>query len=254
MPIQKDFKRLVRGRMRKTGESYTTARAQLLKTRPTRPAPSARPSSRVREAAPSRSAVAAPIVGAAPAQVSPADYARIAGMSDAAVKEKTGCTWELWVKALDYKKAHTWSHREIADYIYEKYKVDGWWAQMVTVAYERIKGLRARGQRRGGSYEATKSRTFAAPAKKVFDAFANARARNKWLKGVKLTIRKATPPKSVRITWEDDTSVEVWLTAKGEGKSIAQVQHRKLPDKQAAARMKAYWAERLDALGEALKA
>jgi hypothetical protein len=31
MPVQKDFKRLVRDRMTKTGESYTAARLQLLK-------------------------------------------------------------------------------------------------------------------------------------------------------------------------------------------------------------------------------
>jgi hypothetical protein len=31
MPTQKDFKRLVRARMAKTGEAYTAARAQLLR-------------------------------------------------------------------------------------------------------------------------------------------------------------------------------------------------------------------------------
>ena len=37
MPTDKDFKRLVRTRMRKTGEAYTTARAHLLKHRTQRP-------------------------------------------------------------------------------------------------------------------------------------------------------------------------------------------------------------------------
>ena len=31
MPTDKDFKRLVRGRMQKTGESYTAARANLIR-------------------------------------------------------------------------------------------------------------------------------------------------------------------------------------------------------------------------------
>ena len=35
MPTNKDFKRVVRARMTKTGESYTAARAQLLKKRQT---------------------------------------------------------------------------------------------------------------------------------------------------------------------------------------------------------------------------
>ena len=65
MPTNKDFKRLVRGRMRKTGEAYTTARAHLLKQKP-RPAVSPPPP--------------------------PTDYAKLAGRSDAILKEKTGCT------------------------------------------------------------------------------------------------------------------------------------------------------------------
>ena len=93
MPTHKDFKRLVRGRMKKTGEAYTAARAKLLQKKST-PAP--------------------------------ADYAKIAGMSDATVKAKTGCTWERWVKALDHVGASSWSHRAIADYIHEKFKVPGW--------------------------------------------------------------------------------------------------------------------------------
>jgi uncharacterized protein YndB with AHSA1/START domain len=186
--------------------------------------------------------------------VAVADYAKVAGMSDETLKAKTGCTWVRWVGALDYKEAYTWSHRDIADYVHTKYNVQGWWAQTVTVGYERIKGLREKGQRRGGSYEASKSKTIAAPAQAVFDAFTETRLRARWLPGVKLTVRKATASKSVRITWEDGTSVEVWLTAKGAGKCAAQVQHTRLPDRDAAARMKAYWAERLEALGQLLTA
>ena len=46
MPTNKDFKHLVRARMQKTGEAYTTARAQLLQKQqrqPTPPAPPAAP-------------------------------------------------------------------------------------------------------------------------------------------------------------------------------------------------------------------
>ena len=227
MPTQKDFKRLVRRRMQKTGESYTAARAQLVQRRPTTPT-------------------------RAPAAAD-ADYARLAGMSDAAVKAATGCTWPRWVKALDYVEAHTWPHRTIAEYVHEKFKVPDWWAQTVTVGYERIRGLREIGQRRGGSFEATKSRTFRVPVTRLFAAFAQTRPRARWLPGVKATVRKATPHRSVRITWVDGTSVEVWLTAKGEGRSSAQVAHRRLPSRESAVRTKAYWSERLDALEAMLK-
>lgn len=242
MPTNKDFKRLVRGRMHKTGESYTTARTHLLRAHSSRPTVS-----------PEKTVLPVTGVAAPPVpEVSPADYAKVAGTSDATLKAKTGCNWALWVKALDYHKANTWAHRDIAEYVAEKYKVSGWWAQMVTVGYERIRGLRDKGQRRGGSYEASKSKTFAVPAAKLFGAFANARTRKRWLAGVKLTVRKATAPKSLRMTWEDGTSVQVWLTAKGPGKCSAAVQHTGLKDRDAVTRTKQYWAERLDALGEVL--
>ena len=148
MPTNKDFKRLARGRMQKTGESYTSARAHLLKQKPT-------------------------------AAIAPAaeDYAKLAGRSDAILKARTGCTWERWVKALDYAQAYTWPHREIAKYVHEEYNVPGWWAQAVTVGYERIKGLRATGQRRDGSFEASKSKAFAVPLARLYGAFHNARTR-----------------------------------------------------------------------------
>ena len=104
-------------------------------------------------------------------------------MSDATIKAKTGCTWEQWVKALDRVEAHTWTHREIAKYVKEKFEIPGWWAQTVTVGYERIRGLREVGQRRDGTYEANKSRTFAVPVARLFDAFHDPRVRARWLPG-----------------------------------------------------------------------
>src|SRR5262249_51166769 len=132
MPKQKDLKRLVRARMQKTGESYTAARRHIIRK-------------------------------AAPTFVEPAkSYAGLAGMSDVSVAKKTGRTWAEWVRLLDKAGAAHKSHREIVEVVSSSGMPD-WWAQMVTVGYERIRGLRARGQRRDGSYEATKSRTFAVP-------------------------------------------------------------------------------------------
>src|SRR4029077_18025787 len=82
MPVQKDFKRLVRDRMAKTGESYTAARQQLLKKH------------------------------------EPAlDYAARAGMSDAAIATKTGRSWADWVRVLDRERAADKPHREIARFV-----------------------------------------------------------------------------------------------------------------------------------------
>lgn len=216
MTANKDLKRLVRRRMVRTGESYTAARSKLLAKTPAK-----------------------------------LDYAKLAGIEDAAIKAKTGCTWELWTKALDYARASEWPHRRIAEYVHEKYKVGDWWAQTVTVGYERIKGLRAIGQRRDGTFEAAKSKTFSVPLQRLYRAWSNTTLRAKWLPE-DFTVRSATPQKYMRISWPDGTSVLVGFTKKGAEKSQVAVQHTKLSDRAAVTKMKAFWEERLKALGDVL--
>src|SRR5207244_2365568 len=119
-------------------------------------------------------------------------------MSDESVRKATGCTWERWVKALDRDQAFQMSHREIAAHIHQKYKTPSWWTQMVTVGYERIRGLRELGQKRSGDYEISKSKTIAVPLGKLYAAFSSSRARARWLAGVQLTVRAATPNRPAR--------------------------------------------------------
>lgn len=237
MPKQKDLKRLTRARMQRTGESYTAARATLL-------AKKARRSARREDASPEPPS---PAPAAAP------DYAALAGMSDETVKAKTGCTWERWVMALDYQGAASWSHGEIAAHVHEKYEIPGWWAQMVTVGYERIKGLRAIGQRRDGGYEASKSKTVPVPVERLRRAVVDGRTRARWLPDAKPTRRKTTSEQSARFTWEDGTAVVFWFVAKGDKSQVA-VTHQKLASKADAEAKKAYWGGRLGALAAMLKA
>jgi hypothetical protein len=232
MTRNKDLKRTVRARMRKTGEAYTTARAHIIRKLDTK-----------------KPAVAGP---AAVPTTLPADYATLAGMSDEKIKEKTGCTWQRWVGALDYHGAAKMSHGEIAALVNKKYKIDGWWSQMVTVGYERIKGLRARGQRRDGTYEASKSRTFNVPVTTLFEAWMDAATRKRWLNGASVKVRTATAQKSMRLGWDDGTIVAVWFMAKGKSKSSVALAHTKLPDRETANRRKDFWSERLDALRDVL--
>jgi uncharacterized protein YndB with AHSA1/START domain len=103
--------------------------------------------------------------------------------------------------------------------------------------------LRAIGQRRGGGYEANKSRTFAVPLAKLYKAFSTARLRAQWLPE-KVDVRGATANKRMRIRMADETVVEINFTAKGEAKSAVAVQHTKLPDK-ATANSRVWWAGRL---------
>jgi uncharacterized protein YndB with AHSA1/START domain len=215
MPKQKDLKRLVRSRMQKTGEAYTAARLQLLKKNAPQP-----------------------------------DLAKVAGMSDAAVGAKTGRTWAEWVKTLDAARAAEMPHREIAKYV-SSLGTPGWWTQMVAVGYERIRGLRTKGQLRSGTYQISRSRTFPVPVETLFDAFANARTRRRWLP-VRIAVRTARPHRSLRTTWQDGTLALFGFTAKGGARSAVAVQHEKLPDAATAKTLKAAWGDYFDRLGRIL--
>ncbi|MFO0983529.1 MAG: hypothetical protein U1E76_17660 [Planctomycetota bacterium] len=215
MPENKDFKRLVRARMQKTGEAYTIARLRLK-----------------RQNEPS------------------ADLAARAGMSDASVRKQTGRSWNDWVALLDAAGAAAMPHRDIARHV-SSLGMPDWWSQMVTVGYERIRGLRAKGQRRDGGYEISKSRTYHVPLARLYQAFANARIRTRWLP-VKIAVRTATPARTMRLTWEDGTVVAIGFTARGTAKSAVALSHLKLPDRTAAEAMKRTWTLYLDRLGELL--
>lgn len=217
MPKDKDLKRRVRARMQKTGESYTTARAHVVRKVP-------------------------------PAL--PEGYEQLAGQTDDTMSAKTGRTWPEWVAALDSVGAADKPHSEIAHWVHDQTGLS-WWSQAVAVGYERIRGLREVGQRRDGFYEAGKSRTFPVPVADAFEAFAHDERRRRWL-DADVTVRKATPHKSVRMTWDDDTKIEVYFTEKGAAKCSVHVQHGKLPTKEAADDAKRLWGERLDALGALL--
>jgi uncharacterized protein YndB with AHSA1/START domain len=142
-------------------------------------------------------------------------------------------------------------HRRIAEYVHKKFKVGDWWSQTVTVGYERIKGLRAIGQRRDGTFEAAKSKTFAVSLARLYRSWSDPKFRTKWLP-VDLKVRSASPQKYMRITWPDGTTVVLGFTKKGAEKSQVAVQHTKLSDRAAVMKMKAFWQERLGALGEVL--
>ena len=222
MPKDKDLKRLVRARMTKTGESYTAARASIV----------SQPAETARRSAPRL----------------PDGYQKVAGMSDASVSKATGKTWPEWTAILDGIDAVSMEHRAIAHHLDENYEIGGWWAQMVTVSYERFRGLREVGQRRGGGYDVNKSRTISVPVARLYSAFDDPALRARWLTGLRFEIRTATEHKSMRCRLADDGPLDVYFTAQGDSKSTVSLQQRNLPDRETADEMKRFWGERLDGL------
>lgn len=220
MTRQKTFKRKVRARMQKTGESYTAARRRLI-------AAGERPEAGAAEFEPP--------------------------MSDDAIRERTGRGWDEWFALLDAWEAASRPHPDVARWLRDEHGVDGWSAQSVTVGYERARGLRAPGQRPDG-WSVTASKTVAVPVERLYAAFGDDGLRERWLPGAELHVRTASPPKSARYDWEDgSTRVIVGFYAKGDGKSQVALEHARLPDADTAEEMKSWWRERVGALKEMLE-
>ena len=172
---------------------------------------------------------------------------KIAGITSAAVKKATGRTWSEWCTLLEKAGAKSWPHAEIALWLHQKHQVPDWWCQMVTVGYEQASGRRVKHQKSDG-FEISVSKTIAAPVAIAFEAWKDANVREHWLPRTPLSIRKATPHKSIRIVWPDETTVSVNFWPKGPLKCQVVPQHGKLPTAADAEKMKTFWTERLDSL------
>jgi hypothetical protein len=218
MTTQRSFKRLVRERMEKTGESYTAARRSLLAAEHTK-------------------ATAGPTLT----------------VSDEVIRRRTGRGWEAWFDLLDAWGAIERAHGEIARWLVSEHGIDAWSSQSVTVSYERARALRAVGERTDG-FAVTATKTVAVPVDRLYEAFVEASWRERWLPEGGLRPRAGTRPRSARFDWRDGTSrVNVGFVAKGHDKSTAALEHVRLADASEAERMKAFWRKRLSAAKELLE-
>ncbi|MEX0755019.1 MAG: DUF4287 domain-containing protein [Actinomycetota bacterium] len=223
MTERKTFKRRVRERMSKTGETYTTARKQVTDKRDRN------------EAARSRLA---------------ADDDRV---SDETIEEKTGKTWDAWFSILDSWGARDSKHPEIARFLNTEHEVPGWWSQTITVAYERSRGMRLKYQQSDG-FSITATKTIAVPIRVLFEAFVDDGVRGTWLRDGKMSLRTSRRDRSARFDWNDGaTRVIVDFNDKGPSKSTVALAHERLPDADEAETAKTLWRERLARLKSILE-
>jgi hypothetical protein len=240
MPTQKTFKRRVRARMTKTGESYTAARHQLLR----KADDPALTESDVTEPAESEETANASVAGGGDAEFT---------VSDAAMRRASGRSHDEWFVLLDEWGATDRRHPEIARWLRESHAVGGWWAQSITVDYERARGMRERHQM-GRGYSISANRTVAVDADRLLEAFTNPRLRRRWLEGASMRQRPTRAARSARFDWPDPRSrVVATVTAKGAGKASVAVQHELLPDAESAERLKGAWREWLGGLKQLLE-
>lgn len=97
-------------------------------------------------------------------------------------------------------------------------------------------------------FSVSSTKTIAAPVAVVFAAWKDPAARAHWLPVSGLTVRKATPHKSIRILWPDGTTLSVNFWSKGAIKCQVVPLHDHLANAATAEKMKIFWSERLEAL------
>jgi hypothetical protein len=175
--------------------------------------------------------------------------------SDAAVQSATGQDWEGWFRLLDEAGAAKLDHTTIARRLGTQHpKLSPWWRQMITVYYERSRGLRVKHQKYDGSFSASVSKTIRVPLAKLYEAWADARKRRRWLPDAPLKIRKATKNKSMRLTWNGGpATVDVQFLAKARDKSQVALDHENLPNLASVSKMHSYWRPAVQRLKELLE-
>ncbi len=236
MTRDKAQKRAIRARMAKTGERYTTARHYYHLDQHLVP--------------PTDITTEPDALDPRPAELPPRSAEP--GMSDAAIRRGTGKTWDEWSQVLDGWGATGRTHAEIARHLANEHGLRGWWAQSVTVGYERARGARAVHQLPDG-FSVNASKTFPVPVERLFAAFVEEAARDEWLEPGMLRLRTSQANRSARFDVPvNGTRLQVNFAAKGDAKSSAALQHVKLPSQEEIETWRAFWKERLSRLAEPL--
>jgi uncharacterized protein YndB with AHSA1/START domain len=193
---------------------------------------------------------------------------------DEAVRRRTGKGRDEWFAILDAWGAKEKGHRATAKRLAAEHGVGGWYAQAITVEYERARGLREVGQK-GEHFEMSVTRTIRATPEATFEALTRARHWNRWLTtkarvnakvggrfsdgdGDRGEFLRLSPPHFLRMTWEDGkrgpgSVVEFDLKERADGRITLCVLHRKLSSQAERKEMQRRWRGAMDSLGRYLE-
>lgn len=170
-------------------------------------------------------------------------------ISSKSVEKATGKSWDVWFTLLEKMKARDMTHKDIARKLGDEYGVDGWWAQNITVEFERMIGRREIGQTRDSNYQTGASKTLGGTMDDVLKAWqklvGNARDFNGVTFSAEPGITKTDRWRYWRVNLTDGTKITVAISNKGSGKSHLAISHEKLPDAEAFERWKLYWKDYL---------
>lgn len=195
-------------------------------------------------------------------------------ISDEAVEKATGRTWAGWLTLLDDWGAAGAGHKATARHLAEEHGLSGWWSQMVTVHYERVRGLREVGETASTGFEVGAQKTLAPSAAAAWELLASPEGLAAWLgagaperleeglayrldDGTTGEIRVVREGSHVRLTWQPPgwqapSTLQVRSTEAASGRGTIGFHHEGLPDAESRETMRTHWRgalERLKGLG-----
>lgn len=181
----------------------------------------------------------------------PSQY--VPGMSDEAVKARTGKDWAGWFGTLDAAGATQLKHGDIATLIAKQYGIAGWWSQMLTVEYERARGMRLRHETAQG-FSVSITKTIDTSLAKLYAAVTQPAQRKKWFPKGAFTQSSQTKNKYFRGAWKKNARLEMGFYPKGTGKAQIAVQIGKLAKPSDVEPERAVWKAALTKLKGSLEA
>jgi hypothetical protein len=168
-----------------------------------------------------------------------------------ALRTATGKGWNEWLALLDNAgaAAQGFDHQRLLDLTMQSLPESaGWWGQMVSVGYERVRGLREKHESCNGEFQATLSKTFSVPLFAAFAAWADAGIRGEWLDAPDLSFTKLNAGRNIRARWPDGSLLDIRFNATGPDRCQIVVDTMKLNDGEAVQKAKAFWQAQFERL------
>ncbi len=171
------------------------------------------------------------------------------GTSDTAIRKGTGRGWDEWCDLIDQFEHKADGHAAIADHVRKNLGVGAWWAQSVTVGYERIVGLRLPYQRADGTFSANKSATVRTDADELRSMLLDDEERPHLFPGVSTELKSRPGTKAIRVAIGPGVAT-ISFDDLGRGFTRVAIQHNHLPSLDSVEQWKFYWQEWLEAIEE----
>ena len=164
-----------------------------------------------------------------------------------AMLKATGKTPEQWFAIIEKSGKSERPHSEIACYLYEEQNISYWWAQQITVDYEKFIGRRMTGQTEDGRFQIGVNKTVSASKDALWDYLCSEDGLSLLCnEGAEAEITTSKSNSHFRMrwrmpAWSSHSILQVRVTDKGKGKTTLSFHQEKLPDAKARESMRERW-------------